>query len=238
MTSKKPPSRRGFQKVRLPLPLKLAFTNYKQAVVTRVGEWHGSWQYWWGKAEYNFFDYLGQLRKLLSTPVRTPRKMPLWVFIALGILVLIGLWLMFVPRPISHTSYSPYRSLPGLVTVEEYSYEEDEVLNGCSCTDYILSKYPQVAGMGSIWDWAYEAELRGWRVSRTPGVGAVGIQYWGGLVDKDGKRLPHAFIVDEVNGTMIKYSDWNSALGGYDNCVTGYSDWVKVGVADWYIYPK
>ena len=59
-TKKKPPSRRGFQKVRLPLPLKLAFTNFRKSGLF-------VWKRWLPLRLY-------QLERWLAHPVNFPIK--------------------------------------------------------------------------------------------------------------------------------------------------------------------
>ena len=230
MTSKKPPSRGGFQKARLPHRMKRAVINYRHSVATRVGEWQGSWEYFWVKAEYYFWRFY----RWLATPPSIPKS----VWLALLAFVVVVLVLLLAPRPVIYRVTTP--NFAAVVLAKEEGGELEEMVwipYGCSCTSYLHQIYPQTADMGDARNWAYEAELRGWVVDKVPVVGAIGVMYRGGVLF-NGEDLGHVVLITEVRSGEVKYQDYNSPLGGFGTCVVGVSDWVSSGMFDWYIHIK
>ena len=99
-------------------------TNYRQAVVWLVRRWLPIRLY--------------QLGGLLTTPVRLPKlpkKLPFWVLVILGLVLVVAMWqLFFVSRPIAHSYYSQFRSLPLPVVTEMDKIEVEKLEWGVSST--------------------------------------------------------------------------------------------------------
>ena len=118
--------------------LKRAFTNYKQSVVWLVRRW----------LPLRLF----QISKWLQTPVKFPRKMPRWFWLAVGIAVASILAALFSPRPIAHSYYDQFRSLPLPVVTESDRIEAEKMeLNVTSTPEGscpVLSlRYPNKTGI-------------------------------------------------------------------------------------------
>jgi len=138
MTSKKPPSA-GFQKFKATLAVqaeKLHTINL--AMVWLVRRW----------LPLRLF----QLSNWLQTPVKFPKKLPRWFWLAVGIAVAFILAALFSPRPIAHSYYDQFRSLPLPVVTEVDKIEVEKVeINvtstpGGSCPVLSL-RYPNKTGI-------------------------------------------------------------------------------------------
>src|SRR3990172_10416721 len=91
--------RRWLRKVKELLPpLTQAISNYKRRVVWIVRR----------LLPLRLF----QLSEWLQAPIKFPKKMPRWFWLAVGLAVAFILAALFAPRPIAHSYYSQFRSLP------------------------------------------------------------------------------------------------------------------------------
>jgi len=106
-------SRRWLKKVKVCLyRSKQAFTNFTKSVSYL-------WKRW---LPLRFF----QLRQALTTPVRLPKppkRLPLWAVIILVACLLALLAWFLAPRPLAHSNYTMFRSLPLPVVTEEDKIE-------------------------------------------------------------------------------------------------------------------
>ena len=148
---------------------------------------------------------LYQLGRLFAIPIRLPKlpkKLPLWVLVILGLIMVMVMWrLFFVPQPITHSSYSMFRSLPEPVASERFELEEREVVTWGyflgQCTDYASRMADTPQNWGDAWEWPANAEKAGWEVSRTPSVGAIA------QVDN------HVALIERISGSGIFVSEMN-----------------------------
>lgn len=88
---------------------------------------------------------------------------------------------------------------------------------------------PYWGGYGNANQWPDNARRAGYRVDRTPAVGAVAITMAG--------RYGHAMMVERVNGNSIHVSQYNAGLdrNGNPNGLYSESD-VYVSSIDWFIH--
>lgn len=92
------------------------------------------------------------------------------------------------------------------------------------CTYYVAGRRPIPNGWGDARSWYYNAQFSGFRVGRTPAVGAIAWTprgYYG-----------HVALVEQVNGSMVQVSEMN--YNGNWNRVT--SRWVNYSEFSGYIY--
>jgi len=101
-------------------PVTQAISNYKHRAVWLVRRW----------LPLRLF----QLSQWLQTPVKFPRKMPRWFWIFVGLAIGLVLVALFSPRPIAHSYYSQFRSLPLPVATEVDKIEVEKLEWGVSST--------------------------------------------------------------------------------------------------------
>jgi len=70
---------------------------------------------------------LFQFSKWLTTPVKSPKKLPRWLWLLVGLAVASFLVALFSPRPIAHSYYSQFRSLPLPVVTEADKIEVEKL---------------------------------------------------------------------------------------------------------------
>ena len=158
---------------------------------------------------------LSQLRQALTTPVRLPKppkRLPLWAVIVLVACLLALLAWLLAPRPIAHSAYSMFRSLPEPVITEAYAIEERELrasgyyVGFCTYGVSLQIDVPQDWGNAETWD--NRAREDGWQVDRTPEIGGVaqdeygtsGSGHVGVVIDIQGENI----LIREMN-----YEGWN-----------------------------
>lgn len=93
------------------------------------------------------------------------------------------------------------------------------------CTWYVANKVAVPTNWGNANTWDNRARLSGWTVSSVPIKGAI--------AQTDRGSEGHVAYVEDVQGSMMKYSDMNG-IAGFNR--VGYSDWVPITKFEHYIY--